>query len=54
MALAFLKYGKKFITIMAMTLPKMKKKKKSGFEVWERVKKKKKYYAYNIFTINHM
>ena len=46
------------LAIMAMALPKMGKKKKKGYEICERVKKKKKklscpQYFYNIFTINH-
>ena len=43
----------KFLAIVAMTLPKMGKKK--GYEICERVKKKlsRPQYFYNIFTINH-
>ena len=44
---------KKIVTIVAMALPKMGEKKKSGSEIWG-VKKKKKCYVHNIFTINHM
>ena len=41
--------GKKIVTIVAMALPKMrKKKKKSGFEIYGRVKKK--CLVHNIFT----
>ena len=43
---------KKFVTIVAMTLPKMGEK-KSGSEIWGGVKKKN-CYVHNIFTINHM
>ena len=44
-----------FLAIVAMALPKMGKKKK-GYEIYGRVKKKKlscPQYFYNIFTINH-
>ena len=46
--------GYKFLAIVVMALPKMGKKK--GYEICERVKKKRlscPQYFYNIFTINH-
>ena len=44
--------GKKFVAIVAMSLPKMGGKKKKIAEIWEGIKKKKKvlrlqYYFYN-------
>ena len=42
---------KKIVTIVAMALPKMGKKKKW---FWNLRSKKKKMFVHNIFTINHM
>ena len=43
--------GKKILAIVAMPLPKMKKKKK-GYKICER--EKKNCHIHNIFTTNHM
>ena len=49
--------GKKFVAIVAMSLPKMGGKKIVVAEIWGGIKKKKVLhppYFYNIFTTNHM